>query len=140
MDVCAPLLVARQSQIEDLLKDLDVTTQEMKQRVEFVEKEESALECEKLNANKIRDQCQRQFDEAVPLLKKAINQLKKLTKSDITEIKTIKKPSVALYTLMQCVCIIMEVPPKRVKCKGELAKYEEDWWAPATSNKVLNNF
>ena len=66
--------------------------------------------------------------------------MKKLSKAEITELKTIKRPSQALYTLMQCVCIIMNIPPKKVKVPGELVKYEEDWWQPATSNKVLNNF
>ena len=74
------------------------------------------------------------------MLKKAINGLKKLSKSEITELKTIRKPSPAVYTLMQCVCIIMDVPPKKVKRVGELIKYDDDWWQPATSNKVLNNF
>jgi hypothetical protein len=41
---------------------------------------------------------------------------------------------------MQCVCIIMRVPPKKIRAKGELTKYEDDWWSAATSNKVLNNF
>ena len=66
--------------------------------------------------------------------------MKKLTKSEITELKTIRRPSPAVYTLMQCVCIIMDVPPKKVKVPGELVKYTDDWWQPATSNKVLNNF
>lgn len=112
----------------------------MKDRVKFVEEEEAALEAERASATTIRDECQRQFDEAIPLLKKAIQGLKKLTKSDIVELKTIKKPSKAVYTLMQCVCIIMGVPPSRTKVEGETSRFEEDFWAPATSGKVLNNF
>ena len=100
----------------------------MEQRVKYVEDEEQLLELTRSNAEKIRDQCEREFEEAIPQLKKAINGLKKLTKGEITELKTIKKPSPAVYTLMKCVCIIMNVPPKKVKVPGELIKYEEDWW------------
>jgi len=74
----APVLVEKQAQIEDLLKELDLTTGQMKERVKFVEEEEAALEAEKSNATTIKDECQRQFDEAIPLLKKAIHGLKKL--------------------------------------------------------------
>ena len=34
----------------------------------------------------------------------------------------------------------MDIPPKREKIPGEIVKYVYDWWQPAISNKVLNNF
>ena len=77
---------------------------------------------------------------AVPHLKQSINGLKKLTKAEITELKTIKKPSIAVYLLMKCVCILMDLEPKRVKIKDEINKYGDDWWSVAISSKVLNDF
>lgn len=74
------------------------------------------------------------------MLRKAIQGLKKLSKNDVVELKTIKKPSKAVYTLMQCVCIILNVPPNKVKVEGDTARFEDDYWGPATSSKVLNNF
>jgi hypothetical protein len=59
-----------------------------------------ALEVTKTNALKIRDECERQFGEAIPGLKKAINGLKKLSKAEITELKSIRRPSKAVYSLM----------------------------------------
>lgn len=44
----------------------------MKDRVKYVEDEETSLEAEKAGATTIKDDCQRQFDEAIPLLRKAI--------------------------------------------------------------------
>ena len=41
---------------------------------------------------------------------------------------------------MQSLCIILDIPPKRVKGKGDNAKFEDDYWSVATGNKVLNNF
>lgn len=140
MQLKSPALVDKQRQIEDVLRELDATTGEMEQRVKFVEEEEMALEVTKANAHRIRDECERQFGEAIPGLKDAINGLKKLSKAEITELKAIKRPSQAVYTLLQCVCIIMDVPPRKIKRPDASGEYDEDWWAAATSSKVLNNF
>jgi dynein heavy chain len=74
------------------------------------------------------------------MLKRAVAKLQKLTKSEITELKTIRKPSPAVYKLMECVCIIMEIPPKRVKIQGSVNEYQEDYWPSASSKQVLSNF
>ena len=34
----------------------------------------------------------------------------------------------------------MGVPAHRAKTDGDSSRYEEDYWTPATSGKVLNNF
>ena len=78
--------------------------------------------------------------EAIPRLKAAIHSLKKLTKSELTELKSIKKPTVTIYLLMQCVCILLGVPAKKAKHKTPMNKHEEDWWAAATSKEVLGNY
>jgi len=41
---------------------------------------------------------------------------------------------------MKSLCIILDIPPKRVKGKEYDAKVEDDYWSVATGNKVLNNF
>mmetsp|Transcript_12587 Transcript_12587/g.19597 ORF Transcript_12587/g.19597 Transcript_12587/m.19597 type:complete len:132 (+) Transcript_12587:1006-1401(+) len=51
----------------------------------------------------------------------------------------IKKPSMAILMLLKGICIILDVEAKKIKKEGAYAEYEEDWWTPATSNKVLGN-
>jgi len=68
-----------------------------------------------------------------------VNTLNKLSKAQMTEMKTIKIPSKAVLTLMTAVCVLMGVEPKMVKREGSYAQYDEDWWSSATSNKVLAN-
>jgi dynein heavy chain, axonemal len=64
----------------------------------------------------------------VPVLQDAINGLKKLSKGDITELKSIYKPTPCIYTLMQCVCIILNIEPRLAKKAGKDGKFEIDWW------------
>ena len=53
--------------------------------------------------------------------------------------KTIKIPSKAVLTLLTAVCVLMGVEPKMVKREGKYTQYDEDYWSPSTSNKVLAN-
>ena len=53
--------------------------------------------------------------------------------------RSIKKPSVAVLTLMTAVCILIGVTPKLVKRPDTYAKYDEDWWASTLSNKCLGD-
>jgi dynein heavy chain len=79
----------------------------------------------------IRDDCEQKFAAAMPPLKAAINGLKKLSKGDLTELKTIKSPTPVVRSLMTCVCIILDVKPKLVKIPGKVNEFKEDWWATA---------
>lgn len=139
MDVKSPELVEKQRRIEDILRELDDSTQEMEARIKFVEEEEMALKATQEDAQNVRDQCGKALQEAMPRLKEAIHSLRKLTKSELTELKSIKRPSAPVYILMQCVCILLGVPPKRVKHKTALNKHEDDWWGAAIGKEVLGN-
>jgi hypothetical protein len=44
-------------------------------RVSYVEEEEKALNQTKSTAGLIKDECQRQFDDAIPMLKRAVAKL-----------------------------------------------------------------
>jgi hypothetical protein len=57
----------------------------------------------------------------------------------LTEIKSIKRPSKAVLTLMKAVCILLDEKPKLTKREGSYTEKNEDWWSAATSNKVLGN-
>lgn len=120
-----------------MLQDLDRRTDELKERVKFCEETERQLEFDKQNAQSVADECQRQFDEAIPMLKKAVTKMKKLSKSDMTELKSIKRPPPAVLALMKCVCILMAAEVK--KTRGPDGVDYDDWWAATISPKVLGN-
>ena len=80
------------------------------------------------------------MEEVIPRLKASINSLKKLTKSEITELKSIKKPTPTIFILMKCVCILMGIVPKKFK-NAKMGKInDDDWWGTATSKEVLGNY
>ena len=72
-------------------------------------------------------------------LHKTIPGMSNLTKANPTEMKSMKRPSKAVLTLMTGICILLGVEPKMVKREGSYTQYDEDWWSSCTSNKVLAN-
>jgi dynein heavy chain len=137
MEIKSPLLVKQQHDIEDILLQLDNTTIEMEDRIKAVQEEQTAMNAVMMEQEKIKTECQKQFEDVIPKLTEAINSLQKLSKADITELKSIKKPTPAVYTLMQCVCIIMDVEKKQSKKPGPDGKYFIDWWLTAISSSVF---
>ena len=115
---------------------VDDKAKEIQDRARFVETTEKVLEQERAVAKEIAEQCQRLFDAAIPALRKSIAKMKRLTKVEMTELKSIKRPSPAVASMLKCVCVMLKVPPKKIK-SGDT--YTMDWWAAAASPKVLGN-
>jgi len=74
-----------------------------------------------------------------PVYEQALADLKKLSRPQLTEMKSIKKPSAAILSLMAGVCIVLGVAPKLVRKEGSYTDHDEDWWSSATSSKVLGS-
>ena len=100
--------------------------------------EADAEKCAKVaeGAEKLATECEAGLAEALPALAAAENALKSLDKSDITEMKAMKKPSAAIKMTMAGVAVLMGVKPDK-KCKDGDARIDP-YWAPATK-ELLND-
>jgi dynein heavy chain len=74
----------------------------------------------------------------MPDIEAAIASLKTLSKLELSELKTMRKPPQAIRLLMKAVCIIIEEDPTRVKSKDGQT-YIDDYWPTATGKRVLGN-
>ena len=59
------------------------------------------------------------MDAVLPDLEEAKSALKTLTKLDISELKSLKKPPIGVVMVLEAVCIILKIPPVRYKKGGE---------------------
>ncbi len=75
--------------------------------------EEEAVKKAK-EAKAIADDAQRDLDEALPALEAALASLKSLNKNDVTEVKSMKNPPEGVKSVMEAVCIMKKIPPKKV--------------------------
>lgn len=71
----------------------------------------------------------------MPILEKALAALDTLTKSDITEVKSMKSPPGAVRTVMEAVCQMLGVKPRKIADPSNPLKKVEDFWEP--SQKLL---
>lgn len=63
----------------------------------------------------VQDECEGDLAVAMPLLESALVALNTLTKSDITEVKSMKSPPGVVKLVMEAVCTMMLIKPKKVR-------------------------
>jgi dynein heavy chain len=81
-------------------------------------------------AKALKDTCEAELGKALPALKSAEQALKSLDKSDIVEMKVMKKPSAAIKMTMAAICILFKVKPDRKVKDGD--PRVDPFWGPAT--------
>ena len=64
----------------------------------------------------------------MPLLEKALAALNTLTKGDITEVKSMKNPPSVVKLVMESVCHMLGVKPKKVQDPANPSKKIDDYW------------
>lgn len=79
-----------------------------------VQKDEEEAVKKAKEAKAIADDAQRDLDEALPALEAALASLKSLNKNDVTEVKSMKSPPAGVTLVMEAVCIMKKIPPKRI--------------------------
>ncbi|CEM09924.1 unnamed protein product [Vitrella brassicaformis CCMP3155] len=95
-----------------------------------VEKEEAICSKQAADASAVKEQCQTELDKAMPALEAALDALKKLSKGDITEVKSMKSPPPGVVLVMEALCIMFGIAPKKVPTADGKGK-KDDYWEPA---------
>lgn len=65
-------------------------------------------------AKAIKDECDRELGEAIPILESALAALNTLTPQDITVVKTMKNPPAGVKMVMEAICHLKGIKPERV--------------------------
>ncbi|KAL8445804.1 hypothetical protein Emed_005360 [Eimeria media] len=90
---------------------LAASLSEEKQRVALMEEafleERGAADKARQEAQFIRDDCQRDLDEVLPELHRALKSLESLDKRDLQELKSFPSPPALVETVMNAVCLLL---------------------------------
>ena len=76
----------------------------------------------------MQDECEGELAVAMPLLERALQALNTLTKGDITEVKSMKNPPSVVKLVMESVCHMLGVKPKKVQDPTNPSKKVDDYW------------
>ncbi|XP_072203968.1 dynein axonemal heavy chain 1 [Excalfactoria chinensis] len=117
-------------------KDTEATMEQLKVDTAVAEETRTAVQAEEAKANEkaqkaqaIADDAQKDLAEALPALDAALASLRNLKKSDVTEVRAMQRPPPGVKMVIEAVCIMKEVKPKKVA--GEkLGTKVDDYWEP----------
>ena len=133
-----PKLKIAQTETNALLKKIDIEQKEANGQKEIVKGEEEVCEKQAAESKAIAQDCEENLREALPALAAATAALATLKKSDLDELKAMKKPPSGVKLTMEAVSILMNVKPAMIKDPNGGFKKIKDYWGPA-SKKLLGD-
>ena len=126
-----PVLIQTSKEVEETLVVVNKETEEATAKAEVVQAEEAVANEKAAAAKKIKDDCEAELSVALPLLQSALKALDTLTKSDITEVKAMKNPPLPVKVVMEAVCLMLSIKPKRINDPNDPVRKIDDYWGPA---------
>ncbi|KAF4757736.1 Dynein heavy chain 1, axonemal, partial [Perkinsus olseni] len=138
-------LVAMQPVLEKTSKEVAemmvvITEDKAKAAVtkEAVAKQEKEATAQAAVAQEIKDDAQKDLDEALPALEVAVQCLKSLKLSHIQEVKALANPPGGVKLTLEAICIMFEVKPTMKNDPERPGKKTADYWESAKS-QVLSD-
>eukprot|EP00329_Picozoa_sp_Boothbay-MS584-11_P000996 19247_6 len=129
-----PKLVIAQQETAEMMVVIERETEEANKVKVVVEAEEAEANKTAQEVKAVKDDCEADLAEAIPVLKSAVAALDTLKKSDIDEVKNMGKPPAGVRLTMAAVCTMKGIKPKMVDDPEKMGKKMPDFWIPA---KVL---
>uniref|UniRef100_A0A803YQF6 Dynein axonemal heavy chain 1 n=1 Tax=Meleagris gallopavo TaxID=9103 RepID=A0A803YQF6_MELGA len=127
LESARPLLAQAAKDTLSLLLQVDTAVAEETRTA--VQAEEMKANAKAQRAQAIADDAQKDLAEALPALDSALASLRNLKKSDVTEVRAMQRPPLGVKMVIEAVCIMKEVKPKKVL--GEkLGTKVDDYWEP----------
>lgn len=136
LEALQPQLVEAAEKVQVTLKKVEKESNEAAEVERIVQADEELAGEQAKAAQAIKDECDADLAEAMPILNSALAALNTLTPADISVIKTMKNPPKGIKLVMEAICILKDVKPDRVPAPSGLGVVE-DFWGP--SKKVLGD-
>uniref|UniRef100_A0A8C4QWW8 Dynein axonemal heavy chain 1 n=1 Tax=Eptatretus burgeri TaxID=7764 RepID=A0A8C4QWW8_EPTBU len=122
--------------LEEAARETEVTMEKIQVDTVVAEKTRVSVRAEEAKASDkaelaqaIADDAQRDLDEALPALEAALTSLKSLNKNDVTEVRGMQHPPPGVKMVVEAVCIMKGVKPKRIPGEKPGTKVD-DYWEP----------
>ncbi|NXN51379.1 DYH1 protein, partial [Rynchops niger] len=129
LESARPLLAQAAKDTLATMEQLQVDTAVAEETRSAVQAEETKAKVKAQTAQAIADDAQKDLAEALPALDAALASLRNLNKSDVTEVRAMQRPPLGVKMVIEAVCIMKGVKPKRVP--GEkLGTKVDDYWEP----------
>ncbi|NWW95122.1 DYH1 protein, partial [Rhynochetos jubatus] len=129
LESARPLLAQAAKDTLATMEQLQVDRAVAEETRSAVQAEEMKAKTKAQTAQAIADDAQKDLAEALPALDAALASLRNLNKSDVTEVRAMQRPPLGVKMVIEAVCIMKGIKPKRVA--GEkLGSKVDDYWEP----------
>ncbi|RDD45105.1 Dynein heavy chain 7, axonemal, partial [Trichoplax sp. H2] len=125
-----PQLKQASKEVDDIMVVIEAESIEVSKTEKIVKGDEAIANEQAKAAKAIKDECDADLAEAMPVLEAALSALNTLTQQDITFIKTMLNPPQGIKLVMEAICILKGVKPA-LSVDNATGKRTEDYWAPA---------
>ena len=137
-------LIDLQPGLEQAQKDTEALTAKVEAAIPGVEaqkavgmKDEESTAKQAAEVQAVKEECEADLAEAIPILKEALKALDTIDKKDLDAVKAMGKPPQGVQLAMRAVMIMMDLKPEKKPDPDTPGKKIDDWWAPAV--KLLNS-
>ncbi|CDI85223.1 hypothetical protein EPH_0053350 [Eimeria praecox] len=152
LEETAKQVAEMQAQLQELQPVLQATSEEVEKTMiqiqqdhavadetkKIVARDEAAASKKATETQALKDDAQRDLDEALPALEEAVECVKKLKSDHIREVKALSKPPSGVILTMEAVCIMFGVPPVKKPDPSRPGVKIEDYWESA-QHKLLKD-
>jgi dynein heavy chain len=132
-----PQLVVAGKEVAEMMIVIEKESKEVAETEKVVKADEAVANEQAMAAKAIKDECDADLAEAIPILNSALAALQTLTPQDITIVKTMKNPPYGVKLTMEAICIMKEIKPDKIQDPAGGLKKVDDYWGP--SKKLLND-
>ncbi|XP_063674391.1 dynein axonemal heavy chain 1-like isoform X3 [Bolinopsis microptera] len=130
LETMKPMLEEATKDTEATMIQIDKDSVVAEQTREMVQKEESSASIMAEECKSIADDAQRDLNEALPALDAALKSLKSLNKNDVVEVRALQRPPNGVRMVIEAVCIMKAIKPKKVPHPDKAGVKIDDYWEP----------
>ncbi|KAM9851167.1 dynein axonemal heavy chain 7 [Aulostomus maculatus] len=131
LEALQPQLLVASKEVDEMMVVIEHESLEVAETEKVVKVDEAVANEQAMAAKAIKDECDADLAEAMPILDSALAALNTLTTQDITVVKSMKSPPTAVKLVMEAICILKGIKPDRVPDPSGSGKKVEDYWGPA---------
>ncbi|KNE63057.1 hypothetical protein AMAG_08223 [Allomyces macrogynus ATCC 38327] len=127
LEAMQPMLIQTSQETEYAMKKIAADKIKAEEIREIVQREEAEASKKADETKSIADDAQRDLDEALPALAAALESLNSLSKNDVIEVRSMQRPPEGVKLVMEAVCIMKGLKPKKVD-GDKPGKKVDDYW------------
>ncbi|OON19288.1 ATPase family protein, partial [Opisthorchis viverrini] len=126
-----PKLLQASKEVDAVMVVVEQQSAEATKQEKVVRVDEAIAGEQARAAEAIKEECDADLAEAIPILEIALKALETLTPADITIVKAMKSPPAGVRLVMEAVCVLKGIKPDRINDPGGSGKKIEDYWGPS---------